>query len=420
MSESSSRPLSRLPLLVLAGIAEALCPHCTEDPEFSPWRTPVHCNSGRAALSNTRALANLAATCRELYSIVNPVLYHQAQCYPERQVSLLRTLVGRADLARRVKVLRLDFDFGSVEAKDDIDRAFLLDVVARYGLTPYLECAPSPPRAGPDGKIDRVNVDLPSNLLIATCPNLEQLSTCLGYGFDFALLQPATLPHLRDVCLTHTDSDSGTHLLGLEELCLAAPNLSTLTSHMTASVGESILPLRNLRHVRLEWSMIKAGCLRTLLQSCPQLESFAYEVGGLTDAYDQFRAINLVKLLVRYVPRLKRLDLDFGNDNEVSEWDNYEGEADDPTPAPGFSSLSHLETLVVDPAVLGDWEKQSPVATLFPQSLQALTVITNTVPAKLMDEELTAFASTAYTHLPNLRSIATQDWDGHCSGNLLV
>ena len=98
-----------LPLLALAGVAEALCPHCTEDPTSYEWDSPLHYGGCHKLLSRTRDLVNLAATCKDLHYIVLPIFYHLAQCYPHRRIHLLRTLARRPDLALHVKVLRLDF-----------------------------------------------------------------------------------------------------------------------------------------------------------------------------------------------------------------------------------------------------------------------------------------------------------------------
>ncbi|KAK4148859.1 hypothetical protein C8A00DRAFT_38551 [Chaetomidium leptoderma] len=71
--------------------------------------------------------------------LLEPFLNISAQCYPEGRVGLLRTLASRPDLARRIKVLRLDFDGGYAALKDDGDRAFVLELAARYGWAPSLE-----------------------------------------------------------------------------------------------------------------------------------------------------------------------------------------------------------------------------------------------------------------------------------------
>ncbi|KAK3896919.1 hypothetical protein C8A05DRAFT_20215, partial [Staphylotrichum tortipilum] len=312
MSEPSTRPLDSLPLLVLTGIAAALCPHCTEDPSLQPWETPIYFGGGSALLSPTCALANLAATCKDLNSIITPILYHQPQCDPGQLISLLRTLDRRPDLARRVKVLGLDYDCDH-DIKDEHDRAFVLDLVARYGQ-------PTTPQADADtedgtlrrlAEDERVDGDYPINLLLAICPNVEKFSTGLDYFWDFSLLRPASLMHLKDVYVAHRDTELGIHLKALWGLYLAAPHLESFTSFMVADIGPEPFPLANLRHLRLEQSAISAGCLRALLSSCPQLESFFYEAGGGQVSPDQFSVTSLRKLLLRYVPRLKRLEVDF-------------------------------------------------------------------------------------------------------------
>ncbi|KAK3897900.1 hypothetical protein C8A05DRAFT_19421 [Staphylotrichum tortipilum] len=264
---STTRSLASLPLLVLAGIAEALCLHCTEDPDFDRWHTPIHGGGGHALVSSSRALANLAATCKTLYDIVSPILYHQPLAFPKRHVRLLRTLISRPDLARRVKVLRLDLDIGYGQCENEDDETFVLDLAARHGWSAETNL----PEYHPD-RDKKVDDDLPPNLLITTCPNLEKFSMGIGYGTNFALLKPATLPRLKDVYITHSDTEMGTCLGALQELYLAAPYLETFTSNMTAGVavdGGEVMPLGNLRHVRLDWSSISGNSLRALSRAQP-------------------------------------------------------------------------------------------------------------------------------------------------------
>ncbi len=265
-------------------------------------------------------------------------------------------------------------------------------------------------RTGCDG----VDEDHPSNLLIAMCRNLEKFSMAIGNGSDFVFLESRILRRLKDVYVTHSDTEMGTHLGRLEDLYLAAPYLETFTSNMTSCVGHEDLSLGNLRHLRLDRSSISAVCLRTLLRSCPRLESFAYNAAGAIVGHEQFGPKILRKLLSRYAPQLKHLDLDLRYGYEMSDWNhrNEDQEGGDDAglePAPPFASLSHLETLVIDPRLLDDWDGQQPLATLFPQSLRSLTVRVAYPRAKLGVDELKAFASTAHTLLPNLTFVKIYD-----------
>ncbi len=367
--EPRTRPLSSLPLLVLAGIAEALCPHCTEDPESRRWQTPLHHGCGTyALLANSRALASLAATCKQLYAVASPVLYHQPHAHPNRHTRLLRTLVDRPDLARRVKVLRLDLDMGFEPFQGEGDKEFVLYLATRRGWSFQADGTENGPC-----REEEEQAKLPSTLLLAACPNLEKASMVINYGFDLAgLLPPAALPHLKDLYTTHWDTEMGTCLGVLRELYLAAPNLETFTGHMTASVedGEGLLPLGNLRHLRLTWSSLSSGCLRALLKSCPRLESFTYEAGGPGISDYQFTIHSLIKLLVRYAPRLKLLDLDEVGDEDLGDEDDEDEDGNDPDAAPGFASLECLETLDIGRSLLDLWGEY-PVAALLPESLRS-------------------------------------------------
>ncbi len=413
MPEPNTRPLDSLPLLVLTGIAEALCPHCTEDPNLQPWETPIQFGGGSALLAPTSALANLAATCRVLNSVVTPILYHQPQCDPGQRIRLLRTLDRRPDLARRVKVLRLDYDCGH-DSKDEHDRAFVLDLVARYRqpTTPpaNADTEDGTLRGRPEDK--KVDGDYPMNLLLAICPNVEKFSTGLDYFWDFNLLRPASLMHLKDIYVAHRDTELGIHLNALRGLYLAAPPIETFTCFMAAGDDSpEPFPLANLRHLRLEQSAISTRCLRALLSSCPQLESFFYEAGGGLISPDQFSVTSLRKLLSRYVPRLKHLEVDFQYDAGMSDEDDDDvDDGLDPDPAPGLASLSYLEKLVIDTEILDKWGRDDPLATLFPQSLETLLVTTHEIPFKIAGEDVSAFVSSVVTLLPHLTTIKVRDY----------
>jgi hypothetical protein len=294
--------------------------------------------------------------------------------------------------------------------EDEEDKAFVLDLAARHGWTDALQaafCVENGLR--PEFWDDKGAMDLLTSLLIAMCPNVETLSTGVGYHALFMLLQPATLPRLKDVYVTHIDTEMGTYLGSFNRLYLAAPNIEMFTGAMTAGVGREDLPVGNVRDLLLDWSCITAGCLRTLLRSCPQLESFEYHAGGPTVGDNQFSPESARKLLLRYAPKLKHLHMDLRDGYDMLDWGDEDDEDDgsDPEPAPGFASFSCLETLTVDPGMLDDWDTQQPVATLFPQSLRSLKLL-RAYPrsgAKLTDDKFKAFASTARDLLPNLQHV---------------
>ncbi len=413
--------LDSLPLLVLDGIVGALCPHCTGDARFRRWETPVHPDSCGAIIANTRALASLAATCRALYAVANPSLYHQPQCRNTQRINLLRTLVGRPDLARRVKVLRLDFDDGRRQISTDGDWAFVLDLAIRHHDWSVVNHATD--RASCYGDYEGTQDDLPSNLLIAECPNLETLGLVLGYGINFAPLRPASLPHLRDVYVTAIDPDDGLNLGLLKDLYPAAPAMQSFTSNLADDVSAWAagtpyrdFPLGNLRHLRIQMGALSSRCLRVLLRSCPELESFTYQAGCPGDNPEQFTPDMVRRMLPRYVPQLKHLDLNLWRGRHFGEWGLYEPEndpANDPDPGPGFTALSHLETLAVDTLVLKEaWGEEQPLETLFPESLRSLTVTV----MDLRTEELgalKAFAVTARIHLPNMTYVEIRHDDDY-------
>ncbi len=403
--------LLNLPLLVLVGIAEALCPHCTEDPKFHESDPPIHFGGGPELLSRTRDLANLAATCKDLHYIVLPILYHQAQCHPHRRIQLLRTLARRPDLARRVKVLKLDFPGELSEDSDDLD--FVLELAARHGwpyaVDPKMELEDRFGLEAIEG--ERATEDMPINLLLVLCTNLEKLTTDIRDFYKFDFLQPSELPHLKSVFITASDASSYIDLGDLCGLYHAAPSLEAFTAGLLEWGGDEPLPLANLRHIALEMSAISPGCLNALLKSCPQLESFTYFMGG-THAIEIAR---ITKSLFRYVPKIKHLDLHIAfEEDEDAEYDSdWFVDWDDhcPKPAPGFASFSHLETLVLyGPELLDIWIGYGPPAALFPQSLRSLGLILGNSPPEVAGVELEPFVRTARSILPNLTSVTSRGY----------
>ena len=401
MAASTPPSLLSLPLLVVEGIAEALCPHCTEETELYPWKTPLHWfENQHRMLINTQSLANLAVTCRAMHAVITPFLYHQPQGYSPKRPGLFRTLAKYPELARRVKVLRLDYDAGIVELPNDKDdREFLLSLAAQYGWSTDVQ----------DGVSPDDTRELLTTLLIAMCPNLETLSTGRDYFEQFRLLQPATLPRLKDVYVAHLDTDMGMDLGELMPLYLAAPNIETFSAAMASGVGKGDSALGNVTNLRLDSAGISTACLRTLLRSCPRLESFVYTAGGMTVNDRQFDGRSARRLLCRWAPGLKHLAMDLRDRDCMGDWDDVgdsSNKDNDSELLPGVASLLYLETLIIDATVVGEWDSR-PVVALFPQSLRSLVVYRAypTGIAEVSEAEWKEFRELAGSFLRNLKSI---------------
>jgi len=294
-----------------------------------------------------------------------------------------------------------------------------LELAARHGWPPA-----APPDNKPKYALDleaaenvrlaedvRLAGDLSLNLLLALCPNLTKVTTDLRRWYRFDLLQPAALPHLKDVFITASNSWDNINLGDLRGLYHAAPSIESFTSSLVGCEGNEPLPWANLRRLSLDMSSISPACLSVVLTSCPQLESFNYFMAGCYSIV----ITRMMRFLSHYAPQLKHLYLhiDWESDDEVeldSDWDEV-WYKDLPEPVPGFASLSYLETLVLDgPELLDDWHDQRPVATLFPRSLRSLALIHVSSPPTIVGVGLGEFIRTSRSFLPNLTSLTVRDY----------
>ncbi|KAL2024923.1 hypothetical protein VTK56DRAFT_3622 [Thermocarpiscus australiensis] len=378
MPWSNNSGLQTLPSEILLAIAYSFPGASTYDPIRSEacrlWLGATDIQDVGLGLS--KALASLARTCRTLYDIVNPVLYQQ----PRVSVRLIRTLADRPDLAGHVRNLLFPDCFEELSAEDE---SFVLDLASRYtwvdnphhngGPAEYLKDEPD---------------DFLSSLLIAMCPNVESLSIGCGYFYSFPFVQPGSLPRLKYLHVAHTDTELGTSLANSMAICRAAPDLEVLEGFMISHVGS--LPLQNVRELFLWNSAISHIQLRKLLRSCPRLESFGYEAGGATSGDYQFLPADAERIIARYAPQLKRLELDLRHGEEMFESRPFAGEEEDSSgdgdggdeggnvamSAAGVSSLRYLETVTLDGECLPrEADETDLLISRLPKSIRSVTLL---------------------------------------------
>lgn len=372
--------LDGLPYPVLCSIVEALCPHCTPDPKLGLARTSWNCGGAGGGLTfhpdaRIATLAALARTCWAFNKVATPALYHQ----PTPSLALIRTLSGKPDLRRHVA--NLYCDVCELEDPDDDDKALLLRLAAEHAPDGRL---PRPPPGvfvyphGDNGWPHETAAGFLKNdrnwfvqsLLIPICPNLEDVFASLGYGAAFPFSGPGTLPRLRHLQVSHTDTELGTDMERAWPLLAAAPHLERFWGYAICSVPANP-PLQHVRDLRFLYSSFGLRSLISLLRACPRLERFSYDAGGVLVGDYEFSPREAQRALLRYAPALKHLSLSFGGLG-LARWDfddahehlgpedDLGDDEDDDGDAErrgylnyGLARLSSLEALSIDEDCLG-------------------------------------------------------------------
>jgi len=409
--------LDKLPVLILIGIVEALCPHCT--PQGASYEDgPRVC-----------ALAALARCSWTLNNVATSTLYHQPLPYPP--LSLIRTLSQKPELCRHVKNLYCDDDPGDIldELTDD-NKTTLLQLAAKYNSA---SAFPSPWDDGTETTLTELLEEETAvfldGLLIAMCPNIEDLFVSLGYGARFPFSLPGTLPRLKHLHIAHADTELGTDVHRARDLIAAAPNLESFWGFMVSRVSDALtMPFANLRELRFMYSCFCRATLRAVLRSCPKLESFAYEAGGAVAGDDQFSPRSAQIELIRYAPNLQYLELVMCNGEGLWAWESDNDYDDGGGGDGGFdiderkrfgksglSSMSSLQFLKIDAYCLrSGWKSEEPesLIAMLPSSVREVTVVCR------QDEEglesfpqvLLKLAEAATSLFPHLQVITFEGW----------
>ena len=428
--------LDRLPATVLCGIAEALCPHCTPDHQRRGHRKFWSSAGAGGPLPGPdprlRTLAALARTCWTLNDVATRALYHE----PCASVHLVRTLNEKPELCRHVTNLYIDVvsdRYNDSVGTVDEDNALLLQIAAKHapgGLLPNPENDNEGGHTTPGAFLAADREYFVQSLLIAMCPNIQDLFASCGYRADFPFSTPGSLPRLRHLHITHTDTELGTSIQGASQLLTAAPRLESLWGYMISWCTQSIPVLPHVRELRFVNSTFGRNVLVNLLRACPNLESFAYDAGGATSGDEQFTPRQAQRALLRYAPELKHLELHFANDEgmselqEVDEEEEEDEEGDDNHDDDDgnntclnsrLTALSSLETLSVDWGCL-ERELKGPddapyLASLVPRSVTLVEYFPLVKPGwgesylKLVQR----LAEAAPALLPNLQTIRLED-----------
>ncbi|KPM44506.1 hypothetical protein AK830_g2043 [Neonectria ditissima] len=278
-----------LPAEVIDAICRALCLHCMDNPIPPPsygWH-PYHSGDLYAISS---ALSCLSQTCSTLRAYAQPILYHYPRPFTHGDLSLVRTLVTRPDLAKWVKRLDLGQRTVSVEGQP-----LSAEDIPVYEAS-MAECR------GQDGKPVRVSrnwstddfrklVDGPrfqfnptaalSALVVTRVPNVQHLCVELDYGWEFPFCQPGSLPHLTELTIRDRNMRSGTKASQAEGILAAAPNLIVFNGFMVVNCSRSVSN-GSVIEVNLKRSALDSTSLSRLMHGFKKLQSFSYEAGDVS------------------------------------------------------------------------------------------------------------------------------------------
>lgn len=159
-------------------------------------------------IKNAAALVSLARTCHALHEIATPALYR----YPYRREGDLLTLVRNVlknpknpTLGHYIHHLIFE-DWFLQEVLTDDDLSLFQRVVAKYhvaDLSPNWHLAHDPTTRIWHGKrLEQRREAVLAGLLIAHCPDLQELGVTLSYLISFPFCKPGTLPRLHHLELT--------------------------------------------------------------------------------------------------------------------------------------------------------------------------------------------------------------------------
>ncbi|KAK4167835.1 hypothetical protein QBC43DRAFT_202808 [Cladorrhinum sp. PSN259] len=317
--------LTHLPVELVEEIVAGLCIACTPIETRCCYNSNCYCaEMGPADLARISALASLCLTSRHLNNIATRHLYHHV--HGQQWWLLARTLLSRKDLAQLIRSMRIGFGRGVNEADCPPQ------VVAYYNSQRkiYLDALPENYRNEAiyhlgNGKLYAGDGNIQIDILSSLCPNLETLEAIISYFEVFRFCAPHSMPHLRSVVLSHSDTELGIDLGNVALLFRAAPNITHALFYMVNSCGKLDATLPKLTSLDFQSSTFDGPSLVEILSTCPNLETFRYEMGGAIVGHEQFTIQEAQDVFLAHAVNLEWLCLEAGdNYNWEDEWDAAE------------------------------------------------------------------------------------------------
>lgn len=318
-----------LPVELVEGIVGELCLFC------SPPRHDTQCsrNPFCRCLSDDHpgrrdglaALASLCLTSRQLNSMATRHLYHRPRC-DDKWWLLAATLLAHPDLADFVAEL-------NVNSPGPVHHQGCAPEVVAYFKDQFQTFADAMGQAGnefdsgplDDGDSFSGSHNVPVDILVTLCPNLQRLDVPVSYFEIFRFCRPRSLLRLRHVALSHEDSELGFYFDECARLFLAAPNITDMSFWAVngCRLGAELGCLSNVTSLDFQNSSFGDDALVSILSTCPNVETLRYEMGGHMVGDDQFTLAEVREAVVAHAPKLKYLRLHRGEDDDV--WGHWDG-----------------------------------------------------------------------------------------------
>jgi len=257
--------------------------------------------------------------------MATPHLYHRPRC-DDKWWLLAATLLAHPDLAHFVAEL-------SVISPAPVHHQGCAPEVVAYFKDQFQTFDDAMGQAGKefdfgpldDGDSFSGSHNVPVDMLVTLCPNLQRLDVSVSIFEIFRFCRPRSLLRLRHVALSYEDSELGFYFDECARLFLAAPNITHMSFWAVngCQLGAEPGCLSNVTSLDFQYSMFGHDALVSILSACPNVETLRYEMGGTMVGDVQFTLPEVREAVVAHAPKLKYLRLHKGEDHDNwLHWDD--------------------------------------------------------------------------------------------------
>lgn len=323
--------LTSLPTEILANIVANLGPsqadHLNFDHQYKP----------------DVSLYRLAQTCKTLLSLCIPKLYEICNLKATNcQLSLLRTLATKPDIASLVKRVIINDQLGTTEdisAEDaELFNGILEEKLDMTTITPLHELKNTDELQDDRDKVNAIGVALACAAL-ASVSNVTSIIFSAHYS-PLGHFKPGSFPVLDTISLQEAGTEGGADFASIEGVLNVAPNVTRFFGWAISDLPK--VPYPSIKEVVLSYSCLVSDEVAQLPIAFPNLERFMYVYGGATIIEcGTASAEKLSEALISLKKTLKHVELgtyDFGMDIFDEDFDDEDGN-------PFMKSLSQMEVL---------------------------------------------------------------------------
>jgi hypothetical protein len=324
--------LSKLPPEILEQSLDGLCIHHVHDLQdydgecsYKPYKSPSH--QYEDVIASFTGLASLCRASKHLNQLATWRLYHSL--IDRKTVSgwglLARTLIARRDLAALVRHLSADH----LEELSD-DSLLPPEVVSFFANQVALNPDVGLKADGLKSHLSDSDSDAPAAFLTSLCPNIVTAKFTSPGDRDhpaaLGLCPPRSLQSLRDVQISHWDTENGFDLSVYTQLFRAAPNITLLRlvqadCSQPLEEEEETLKLESVTDLELLSSCMTGDELTRILRLCPNVQRLQYVCGGPLYGDEQFTPDEAVAVVREHAPKLRRFELDLRDWLGEDDWD---------------------------------------------------------------------------------------------------